>query len=157
MAAGFLCSFSALRDFRALTSLWDGLGKVKAEREQLHRQVLATRDDAPAPALSTADATRLESALGLRRPASRLVAEVCNAAAPGVLLDNLQFASNERVVVSGVVSGPTRTAALAALAQFASSVQGLPYLLAGAQEDVYEVAGEVNQFRFRLGVAWRNS
>jgi hypothetical protein len=88
---------------------------------------------------------------------SRLLAEVSNAANGDVALDGLQFASSEQVVVSGMVTGPSRAAALALLAQFAGRVRDLPYLEPVGQEDVSEVAGTPSRFRFRLTMAWRTS
>lgn len=99
----------------------------------------------------------LQRALGLRRPVSRLCAEVSNCATGLVHLEVLQFASKDQVVVSGVVEGRSRKEALAALAEFAKSVGTLPFLVRSAQEDVVEVVGQPNRFRFKLGMAWRVS
>ena len=157
IAAGLACSFSAVQDTRALLTLWEQLADAKTAREQLQHRAMAALADGEEPSESPADGGRLRAALDSRRPASRLLAEVCNLAAPGVSIDSLQFASAERVVLTGVVQGSTRTDALAVLAEFASRVQGLPYLASGAHEEVFEVSGQSNQFRFRLGVAWRTS
>lgn len=102
-------------------------------------------------------ANQLENALRTRRPVSRLVAEVSNAANDAVHLDGLQFATNERIVITGVVKASSRNAALAALAAFTSRLRGLPYVLADGQDEVADVPGTAHCLRFKIGMAWRNS
>ncbi|MBZ0152236.1 MAG: hypothetical protein K8J09_11960, partial [Planctomycetes bacterium] len=110
--------------------------------------------EAARPVGSTVD-VRLTAALGLRRPASRLVADVNNAAGAGVSIDELKFASMDRVVVTGLVEGSSRKEALANMAGFARQVHKLAYLTADSQDEIVEVAGARNRFRFRLTLAWR--
>ena len=81
----------------------------------------------------------------------------CNAAEAGLTLDRLDFASAEKVVVSGVVTGPTRQQALATLATFGKRLRELPYLVADGGDEVGEVTGQRNLYRFKLTLAWRNS
>jgi hypothetical protein len=157
VAAGGLCSLLALQEYRTTLSLRDQIGEALEERESLRQKLVEADVVIRTPFESQARMRQLAMAVGLRRPVSRLVAEISSGAVDDILLDGLQFASNERVVVTGVVRGASRTGALAVLSEFASHVRGLPYLDADAQEDVSEVVGQPNQFRFRLGMAWRDS
>jgi len=100
---------------------------------------------------------KLQSVLKLRRPASRLLADVSLCAGEHLHLEELRFASTERTQLIGVVEGDSRTAALAALAEFVRRMRGLPYLEPQGQEEVGEVPGSQNQFRFKIGLAWRHS
>lgn len=145
-----------VRDERARALAERQLAEVRRENDAL-RHRLGDADDVEDPVASPATEQLLAQALGLRRPVSRLVAEVCEATRSDVLLDGLQFASNERVLVSGVVRGSSRAAALALLAEFARRVNALPYLESTGHEDVGEVPGMANHFRFRLGLAWRTT
>lgn len=156
IAVGGAFLWHGARDLTVSATTAQQLAEVGREHEVL-RQRLVELTGTDNGALANEDAARMTLALGRRRPISRLVAEVSEAAAADVLLDSLQFASKERVVVSGVVRGTSRAAALALLAEFASRLGGLPYLDGGGQEDVGEVAGMPNHFRFRLGLAWRMS
>lgn len=111
-----------------------------------------------APGGETAPGTsQLDNALRSRRPVSRLVAEVSNAANDMLHLDALQFAGNERITVTGVVKAANRNAALAALTAFTSRLRGLPYVVADGQDEVAEVGGSGHCLRFKIAMAWRNS
>lgn len=156
-AAGGLFSLYAVHERRATYALRDQIADTMAERETIRQQLVAADVVIRAPFETGAQVQQLNAALGLRRPISRLLAEVSNAANDQVRLDGLQFASNERVVLTGVVRDVTRTGALAQLAEFADRVRALPYLEPYGQEDVGEVLGQPSQFRFRLGMAWRDS
>lgn len=101
--------------------------------------------------------SKLTSILRLRRPTSRLLADVSQCAGDNLHLEELRFASTERTQLVGVVEGDSRTAALAALAEFVRRLRGLPYLEPQGQEEVGEVPGSQNQFRFKIGLAWRHS
>jgi hypothetical protein len=157
LALGGLGTVSAVRDLQALLVLRDELADAALQREQLRHELVAADVPVPTVVASPADARQLQFALGTRRPASRLVAEISNLGTEDVLLDSLQFASAEHVVIAGIVRGPSRTAALARLADFAGRVRTLAYLDDAGQEDVGEVPGLPNHFRFRFGLAWRNS
>lgn len=156
VALGGLCSLGALNQYGHLIAARNKIGEVLEERESLRQRLVAADVVIRTPFESEERLRQLAKAVGMRRPISRLVAEISNHATESILLDGLQFASDERVVVTGVVRGESRTAALATLAEFAEHVRGLPYFDSDGQEDVSEVVGQ-NQFRFRLGMAWRSS
>jgi hypothetical protein len=105
-------------------------------------------DAAPAP--------ELQRALSMRRPISRLLAEISNSCGGELHLEEIQFASKSPVVVSGHVEARTRQLALATMAEFTDKVHALPYLEARGQEEVSEVLGRPNHIRFRISLAWRN-
>ncbi len=154
--AGFACSFSAVVDGGPWFQQREELAAAHAKVQQIEAGVRART--AAAEAARTVDSTvdvRLTAALGLRRPASRLVADVNNAAGAGVSIDELKFASMDRVVVTGLVAGSSRKEALANRAGFARQVHKLAYLTADSQDEIVEVAGARNRFRFRLTLAWR--
>ncbi len=156
VAVGGLVTWQGLRDLEAGRLVARELVETSAEREGLRHQLVGLAGE-DSDVLQDQTAQRLAQALGRRRPVSRLLAEVSEAARGDVTLDALQFASTERVVVSGVVSGPSRAAALALLAEFAERVHGLPYLESTGQDDIGEVPEMPNHFRFRLSVSWRSS
>jgi len=156
-AAGGLCSLFALQQYRAALALRDEVVEAREEGETLRRRLVEADVEIRSLDESDAEARQIAAAVGMRRPVSRLIAEVSSAVPNEILLDGLQFASNERVVVTGIVRSASRTAALAALESFSERVRALLYLQSDAQEDVSEVPGQQNQFRFRLGMAWRQS
>jgi len=152
-----VCAWSAVVDSRAVFGVQEQLVEVASERLRLEQElVVATSKIVPTPAIEPG-LERLQGALSLRRPTSRLLAEVSNSAPSGVHLEALQFASTDKVVLTGVVHGPSRQKALAGLTDFAQRLRALPYLRAGGQEEVSEVAGQSNRFRFKLSLSWRNS
>lgn len=157
LAVGGLSTWHGLREIADNATIGTELAKASAERESLRHQLVAIVGESGDPMVGDAATQKLARALGRRRPVSRLLAEVSNAASTDVALDALQFASTERVVVSGVVRGTSRAAALALLATFAGRMYGLPYLASAGQEDVGEVPGLPNHFRFRLSMEWRDS
>lgn len=154
--AGFACSFSAVVDGGAWFQRREELSAAQAKAQQVEASVRAREAEAAAARTAgpVADG-RLTAALGLRRPTSRLVADVNNAAGAGVSIDELRFASTDRVLVTGVVEGGSRKEALANMAAFARQVHRLAYLTADSQDEIVEVAGARNRFRFRLTLAWR--
>ncbi|MFY9344415.1 MAG: hypothetical protein WAT39_18120 [Planctomycetota bacterium] len=154
--AGFACAWSAVVDGTAMLADREELAATRTENDQLTAR-LASRDAGviPAPDRSN-DEARLQGALNLRRPVSRLVADVSNAAEPVIVLEETRFASTDRLVVVGSATGSTRQEALAALTVFSKRLRALPYLRADGQDEIAEVPGK-NRFRFKLGMAWRNS
>ncbi len=155
-AAGLACSWSAVIDVGSLVHVRQKLGQVTAESQLLRGQLAGLELGSEVASSSTGEDLRLQAALNLRRPISRLASEVSNCAGEMVHLEELKFASLERIVVTGVVQGESRKSALAALAEFSRQVRGLPYLLADGQEEVNEVVEQPNRFRFRLSLSWRN-
>lgn len=153
---GLACAWSAVADGTAMFTAQEDLVEVASERLRLEQDLVAIASAVPV-AEPEAGTERLQTALSLRRPTSRLLCEVSNCATDAIHLEALQFASTEKVVLTGVVQGDTRQDALAGLAQFAQRLRGLPFLRAGGQEDVSEVAGQTNRFRFRLSLSWRNT
>jgi len=99
---------------------------------------------------------KLHNALSMRRPISRLLAEVSRCCSPDLHVDELSFASKSPVVVAGHVEAATRQLALATMAEFTRKVNALPYLESRGREEVSEVLGKPNHIRFRISLAWRN-
>ncbi|MFO1078645.1 MAG: hypothetical protein U1E73_13050 [Planctomycetota bacterium] len=162
-------SFAALALVGAAMA-WFGVGQgrgwLQARREH---EVIATRAHEVEVRLAAASglaapggetsvsADQLTRALGTRRPISRLIAEVSNAAGDEIGLDSLQFGGGDRVVVAGVVEAQSRSGALAALSAFTGKLRELAYVVADGQDEVTEVGGMPNVLRFKLGMAWRRS
>ncbi|MCK5942757.1 MAG: hypothetical protein KAI24_12345, partial [Planctomycetes bacterium] len=99
---------------------------------------------------------RLDAALSMRRPISRMLADICNSCGADLRIDELKFASKSPVVIDGHVEAVSRQAALKAMVAFSDKVRTLPFLEARGHEEVSEVLGRPNQIRFRIGLAWRN-
>lgn len=156
-AAGLACSWSGVIDGTAFLGSRNELQAAAAATQQLQNQLQELQRAASAQGGETVDETRLQAALQLRRPISRLCSEVSNCAEASIHLDELKFASTERIVVTGVVQGESRKGALATLASFSKRLRELPYVLSDGQEEVAEVAGQQSRFRFRLSLSWRNS
>jgi hypothetical protein len=158
LAAGLLCSVSAVVDGTTWLAGRETLQALVVEAQRLEADVaVRSAQGTTQDPVVAADEDRLQEALRLRRPTSRLFADVSNAAEPTVQLDELKFSSTDRILVGGIVSGNTRREALAALAMFSQRLRALPYLEPNGQDEVSEVQGKRNRFRFRLGMAWRNS
>ncbi|MBL8752904.1 MAG: hypothetical protein JNK15_06340 [Planctomycetes bacterium] len=158
LAAGLACSVSAVVDGSAWMAGRDALQVLSAEKQRLEAEIASRQVTTTAPDAATVAADdRLQAALRMRRPTSRLLADVSNAAEPTLQLEELKFASTDRILVTGVVSGKTRREALSTLAVFSQRLRALAYLQPDGQDEVGEVQGQRNRFRFRLGMAWRNS
>lgn len=108
-----------------------------------------------APAAAPFDPA-LERALAMRRPISRLISEVSNSCVDGVNLEQVTFSSTGQLVVTGQVEGLGRQQALAKMAAFTHKLRDLPYLTASGQEEVNEVPGNGQRFRFKVSLSWRN-
>lgn len=155
LLAGFACSWRAVVDGTRWLAVGDEVAAARTVGEQLAMEV--GRSSAEPEAGPDLAATRLHDALVMRRPTSRLVAQVSNAAEDGLFLEKLDFASTEPVIVTGWVGGRSRQQALATLAVFSRRLRDLPYLEGAGQDEIAEVPGQRNRYRFRLGFAWRNS
>lgn len=99
---------------------------------------------------------QLAQALTMRRPLSRLIGEISNSVSAGVSLEEIKFASTSPIVVSGQVEGSSRQDALTAMGHFTKKVHALEFVMAKGHDEVSEVVGQLNRFRFTLTLAWRN-
>lgn len=155
-AAGFAFSFAATLEFNALQSMEAEIQSM--DEESLHAAAhiaeLEKNPELPPPPELT---ERLQLALSMRRPTSRLVAEISNATTEAIKLDELRFASTDRTVVSGVVDCKTRKEALDAFAAFSEALREFRYVEMSGQEEVGEVPGQPGRLRFKIHLAWRNS
>ena len=153
-AAGLVCSWSGVVDLEAGAQNRQLAELARQDGQRVAAELArfgATRGEAAA----RADDGVLATALSMRRPVSRLLAQVSNAVEGGIVLDRLDFASADRVVVSGTVGGRSRHQALSDLAVFGRRLRELPYLLAEGRDEIAEVAGRPNHYRFRLALQWR--
>lgn len=155
-AAGFVCAGMAVVDGAAWLATKSERERLERDRTALEASIAGAGDGTAAAAGPGVGGQQLDQALSMRRPISRLIAEVSNGAGAGVELDELRFASTDRVVVAGTAAGANRREALAALARFTERLRALPYVAADGQEEIAEVAGQWNRLRFRLGMAWRS-
>jgi hypothetical protein len=154
--AGLACSWSAVVDGTSFFAARSDKTVAVAEADRLQSE-LAMVGGPEVAAVVTADGAWLDKALSMRRPVSRLLADISNSAGPELHLEKLKFASTERIVVTGVVRGDSRKTALAAIAAFSRRLGALSYLKLGGEDEISEVAQQKNCFRFKLGMTWRNS
>lgn len=153
-AAGLACSWSAVVDGSAWLQVRDEVRAVVVQAAA--DEALLAGGTLPVAASDPAPLERQATALSTRRPVSQLIGQVANAADPTIVLEELRVASGDRMHVAGVVGGPSRRDALAALAGFSQRLRALPFLRLDGQDEVQEVPGRRNCFRFRLGMTWRN-
>lgn len=155
VAAGLACTASAIVDTTAGMALRSEVQGIAAERAELE-----TADVQPslpaAPVGEIADVSWLQKAMSMRRPVSRLLADVSDCASADLHVEDLKFASTERLLVVGVVKGASRQQALASIAAFAKRLNDIPYVQTGGDEEIGELPRLPNCFRFRLGMNWRN-
>lgn len=156
-AAGVALSVGAVADARGYMEASDERARVSAECARLEQQAFALESQAAPAGETSSRHPQLELALSMRRPISRLIAEVSNNATDRVYLEALEFSSTERITVRGVVKGRTRQEALAVLSQFVNGLRALAYFEADGQDEVNEVPGKPHCLRFQLGISWRNS
>lgn len=154
LAAGLVCSWSGVVDLEAGTQNRQLAALARQDGQRVAAE-LAQLGAARGGAAARAEDGSLAVALSMRRPVSRLLGQVSNAAEGGIVLDRLDFASADRVVVSGTVGGRSRHQALSDLAVFGRRLRELPYLLADGRDEIAEVAGRPNHYRFRLALQWR--
>ncbi|MCB9878162.1 MAG: hypothetical protein H6835_11225 [Planctomycetes bacterium] len=126
--------------------------QVEMEAQQLESSLME-REQQQAPPVDPGVDAGLQAALQMRRPISRLLAEISNLADDNVHIDSLKFASKSPVVITGFAEGDTRQQALAAMVRFHSKVDALPFLVPVDQEEMHEAS---SGYRFKLGLAWRN-
>jgi len=135
--------------------------QVRGERDSLCAQCTDLKDEltemvssgegSDEPTVSP----RLTAALTMRRPISRLISEISNSAGAEISIEEIKFASKSTVVVSGLVRGTGRQHALTAMGKFTDKVHARPYLMAMGEDEMSEVVGQPNSFRFKLNLAWR--
>ena len=92
----------------------------------------------------------------MRRPISKPLVDVRNCADTQLHIEDMKFASTDRIVVLGIVQGDSRQDALKAIARFSRQLADIPYVLTGGDEEITEVPRLKNSFKFRLGMKWRN-
>lgn len=155
VAAGLACTASAIVDTNAGMALHGEVLGLAAERAELESAEVAPSLPA-VPAGEIADVSWLQKAMSMRRPISRLLADVSDCASADLHVEDLKFASTERLLVIGVVKGASRQQALAAIAAFSKRLNEIPYVQTGGDEEIGEVPRLPNCFRFRLGMNWRN-
>lgn len=156
LLAGAVLTVSAVVDFQARRSIEWAQVQADAEAKRLEQQIAEKTLAAAPPAGAAAGDDQLQAALALRRPVSLLLASVSNAAKKSMLIEELRFATADRIVVSGRVDGDSRREALADLAEFNRRLRSVPFLQPEGQDDIHEVAGRSGSFRFKISLAWRN-
>lgn len=147
-------AYSAVIDGSAWMNLKQDHQRIAAECQEAQNQ-LTQRDmeDGQHGAVDTN--SKLGEALSMRRPLSRLIGELSNSAGEEISIEEVKFASKSPIVVSGVVEGTNRRHALSAMGAFTEKVHAMPFIVAGSQDEMSEVDGHANRFRFRLSLAWR--
>ena len=154
-AVGALCTLSAVVDGKAWLHTAEEHERAARESASTESRLLGEEALLIDPDVPTIDPA-LEKALKMRRPVSRLISEVSNAAGADVHLEELAFASTSRLTLTGQVEGQGRKQALAAMGRFTRRLHELEFLLANGQEEIGEVRGQSNRFRFKLSLGWRN-
>jgi hypothetical protein len=155
VAVGVTCTASAIVDTNAGMALRSEVQMIAAERNEIE----SVDNAPPLPAVpdgEIADLAWMRRAMSMRRPISRLLADVSDCASAALDVEELKFASTERLLVVGVVKGASRQQALTAIAAFAKRLNEIPYVQTGGDEEIGEVPQLRNCFRFRLGMTWRN-
>ncbi len=155
-AAGLAVFAYGVNDGRELIATTAELDRAAVERTRLENELIQVQA-AAAPDGETAAAGTIDLALSMRRPVSRMFAEVSNLAPANVHIGSIQFASAAPVTITGIVEGDSRQEALALLAQFVDALHALPYLHDLGKDEVEEVVGHPERVQFRVQIAWRHS
>jgi hypothetical protein len=154
---GGIFTVSGFADTRAFLAARNTAALVGSECAHVELRLAKAEAIAGAAVASRAVDSRLEFALSMRRPVSRLIAEISNGATDAVHIEVLQFSSTEKASLSGVVKGGDRQHALAELTRFVNCLRALPYFEPGGDDEVAEVPGQPDCLRFRLDMAWSKS
>lgn len=154
-AVGFLGTAAAVVDFELLQASRSANERTEQAMRDAQDRLATAERAAVARDTTDPEQRHIDGILARRRPTSRLLAELCNAASDDVHLDELRFASNEAVVLTGAVDGRSRQEALAALARFGRGLRAVPFLDSTRQEEVGEGAAGANRFRFKITMQWR--
>ncbi|GAB4146728.1 MAG: hypothetical protein Fur0037_14820 [Planctomycetota bacterium] len=128
------------------------LAHLRMERDRLAR-IDATLEIPHAGGIRQASRAILDS----RRPASRLLGELCNATPPSCILQRVDFDGETGVSVEGRISADSRVGALAGLREFAEGIARIPFVKNKGPEDVGQLDSAAKTLRFRLALAWRKS
>ena len=147
--------YSAVIDGSAWMNASKQVDSVVDECDEVQAQI----DDlvsGAAPLDSPAASPWLSEALTMRRPLSRLISEVSNSASDEISIEEILFASKSPVVVSGQVEGASRQDALTAMGHFTKKVHALEFVNPQGHDEISEVDGQPNRFRFKFNLAWRN-
>lgn len=155
-AVGIAGSWCAVMDGSAWLAVHGETQEVAVEAQQLNSQLTIQVEPTPVAVGPTVEEERLRGALSMRRPLSKLLSDVSNCADTQLHIEDLKFASTDRIVVVGIVQGASRQEALTAIARFSRQLVNIPYVLTGGDEEITEVPRLKNCFKFRLGMKWRN-
>lgn len=153
-SVGILGGLSAVVDGNEWMQTRSERDGLKGQCEDLKHQ-LAEQASSEEMSEQPESTPQLLSALTMRRPLSRLISEISNGASAEISIEEIKFASTSRVVVTGMVKGSDRQNSLTAMGNFTDEVHALPYLMAKGEDEISEVVGRPNSFRFKLNLAWR--
>lgn len=118
------------------------------ELGQQETELLAGRD--PTPPLAD---DQLDTVLRHRRPASLLLASVCNAVPAGIALSELAFSNSGEIVVRGRTTESSRLLSLQMIADFTDGLRRVPCLTNGSEDIVGDTDTAGVAFAVRFG--WR--
>jgi hypothetical protein len=116
------------------------------------RAVRSTTDDEDPTAID-ADDERLGTLAGMRRPVSRMVAQVAASVPSELALASLTLARDDRIDLRGVATTTDRRAGLAAIAQLTGRLREVGYLAPDGEE--IRENGETGALAFRILLGWR--
>lgn len=102
-----------------IASIEDEVGRWQAEQQRAERE---------SALMDAAQMSRLESILGMRRPASLLVSEVCRLVPPGVFLSEVAYTPDGDIHVDGYVEGQARLDAVRLLGRYRGELRSVPFL-----------------------------
>lgn len=118
------------------------------ELGQQETELLADRD--PTPPLAD---EQLDSVLRRRRPASLLLASVCNAAPAGIALTELAYSNAGEIIVRGRTTEPSRLLSLQMIADFAEGLGRVSCLANGSEDIVSD--NDTTGVAFAVRFGWR--
>ncbi len=117
------------------------------EQERVEEEMLRT---------DRADLARINGILGMRRPASRLFAEVSNRAPTNTFLTEFTCTEDDGIRLEGHVDGSTRLDAIRLLAQYRAELMDVPFLQDVEETVRYdEQAGREETLLFSIDGRWR--
>ena len=139
-----------------IASIEDEVSRWQSEQERAERE---------SALMDAAQMNRLESILGMRRPASLLVAEVCRLVPGGVSLSEVAFAPDGSIHVDGYVEGQSRLDAVRLVGRYRADLRTVPFLTGITESVDYETAlpsddgsdrddQAAGRLTFRLSMRW---